>query len=204
MFRSKEVFDGAVPAANSIAVLNLLDLHEATGEQHYRERAEAALRVFAPTIEAQVEGARMMAIAVRRVVGEEPASEAPAVPLATALELEARRVVQPTLEVAPGPHGEWRRFRLRAAMQKGWHVHANPAEEGFVATAVEGEGAELRELAYPPPNEAARALELRIYAGELEITGELRADSPRAALRLTYQACDDRRCLPAVSVELPF
>ena len=44
--RAKPDDDGALPAGNSVAALNLLRLAELTGEERYRERAEAAFRAF--------------------------------------------------------------------------------------------------------------------------------------------------------------
>ena len=44
--REKPSYDGAEPSGNSIAVLNLLRLHEFTTQDRYRQRAERALRAF--------------------------------------------------------------------------------------------------------------------------------------------------------------
>ena len=44
------MYDGAEPAGTSVAVLNLLRLHEFTTDPHYRARAEKAFRYAAPTL----------------------------------------------------------------------------------------------------------------------------------------------------------
>ncbi len=44
--QEKPAFDGAEPSGNSVALLNLLRLHELTGEDRYRQRAENGLRAF--------------------------------------------------------------------------------------------------------------------------------------------------------------
>ena len=44
--REKPNYDGAEPSGNSVQALNLLRLHEFTTEDHYRMRAEKALRAF--------------------------------------------------------------------------------------------------------------------------------------------------------------
>jgi uncharacterized protein YyaL (SSP411 family) len=55
VMRMKEDYDGAEPAGNSIAVLNLLRLARITGRADFRESAERALGAFGP---------RMMAVPV--------------------------------------------------------------------------------------------------------------------------------------------
>jgi hypothetical protein len=42
--RAKPVFDGALPSGNSVHAMNLLRLHELTGDDAYRRRADATLR----------------------------------------------------------------------------------------------------------------------------------------------------------------
>ena len=47
LFRQKEAYDGAVPSANSVALLNLLRLSRITGDASLEERAAGLLRAFA-------------------------------------------------------------------------------------------------------------------------------------------------------------
>jgi len=49
--RLKEAYDGPTPSGNSVAALDLVRLAELTGEQEYRRKAEATLRVFGGEIE---------------------------------------------------------------------------------------------------------------------------------------------------------
>jgi uncharacterized protein YyaL (SSP411 family) len=49
--RQKPAADAAEPSGNSAAVSNLLRLHELTGDERFRERAERSLRAFAAAIE---------------------------------------------------------------------------------------------------------------------------------------------------------
>jgi uncharacterized protein YyaL (SSP411 family) len=48
--REKPRYDGAEPSGNSVAVLNLLRLHELTTDDRYRRRAERALAAFHATL----------------------------------------------------------------------------------------------------------------------------------------------------------
>ena len=50
LVREKPMYDGAEPAGSSVAVLNLLRLHEFTTDPKYRARAEKAFRYAAPTL----------------------------------------------------------------------------------------------------------------------------------------------------------
>jgi Highly conserved protein containing a thioredoxin domain len=54
--RQKEVYDGAIPSANSVAVLNAIRLWHLTGDSAYDEEAEAILRAFSGTMEAAPAG----------------------------------------------------------------------------------------------------------------------------------------------------
>jgi hypothetical protein len=49
--RPKPVADGAEPSGNAVALANLLRLYGLSGEERLRERAERALRAFAPALE---------------------------------------------------------------------------------------------------------------------------------------------------------
>jgi cytochrome c biogenesis DsbD-like protein len=78
---------------------------------------------------------------------------------------------------------------------------AAPASLDFlIPTKVEGE---VRKLVYPPGevfHSAFAAEPLRVYSGTVAIRAE--AATQAGAVRLTYQACDDCRCLPPVTREL--
>jgi uncharacterized protein YyaL (SSP411 family) len=56
LVREKPAYDGAEPAGNSVALLNLLRLHELTGDDTFRVRAEAGLRAFAAPLAARPAG----------------------------------------------------------------------------------------------------------------------------------------------------
>ncbi|MGV9199745.1 MAG: thioredoxin domain-containing protein [Promethearchaeia archaeon] len=49
--RQKEIYDGAIPSGNSVAMLNLLRLSLITGDHSLEEKAEYIARVFAESIE---------------------------------------------------------------------------------------------------------------------------------------------------------
>lgn len=49
--RPKEVYDGAIPSANSVAALNLLRLARLTGESSLEEKAEKVIKLFGGSVE---------------------------------------------------------------------------------------------------------------------------------------------------------
>jgi uncharacterized protein YyaL (SSP411 family) len=51
--RPKELYDGAIPSANSVAFYNLLCLSRLTGNPKWEEKAQALLRAFSGTIKTQ-------------------------------------------------------------------------------------------------------------------------------------------------------
>ena len=51
--RPKELYDGAIPSANSVALFNLVTLFRLTGDPRWEDRAQAQIRAFAGTVKAQ-------------------------------------------------------------------------------------------------------------------------------------------------------
>ena len=51
--RPKELYDGAIPSANSVALFNLVALARLTGDPRWENRAQALVRAFAGTVKTQ-------------------------------------------------------------------------------------------------------------------------------------------------------
>ncbi len=167
LFRSHDVFDGALPAADAITVLNLVDLAELTRPAHpaaergaesaaWLAEARAALQAFAPLVERHPDAVRTLALAARRYHlaaggGLEPAIDERGPDAGLRLiEEEAEEVVRLGLQLGDTGADGFRPFTLALAVEPGWHLNANPASEPFlVPTALAGRGLELRNLRYP-------------------------------------------------------
>jgi uncharacterized protein YyaL (SSP411 family) len=209
LFRSHDVFDGALPAAEAVTVLNLVDLYEATKEEIWLAEARAALQAFTRLVERHPDAVRSLALAARRYHlaaggGLEPVPDERAPDAGLRLmEEEAEEVVTFGLDLGePGPDG-FRPFLLTLAVAPGWHLNANPASEPFlVPTSLAGRGLELRGLRYPAGEPLAMGFEakpLAAYTGCIDLAGELQGTG---ALLLTYQPCDATRCLPPIEREI--
>ncbi|MBI4169785.1 MAG: thioredoxin domain-containing protein [Acidobacteria bacterium] len=62
--REKPAYDGAEPSGNSVALMNLLRLHEFTTNDRYRRRAERAFKAFEPVLERSPSALSEMLLAV--------------------------------------------------------------------------------------------------------------------------------------------
>jgi uncharacterized protein YyaL (SSP411 family) len=209
LFRSKPAFDGALASGNGIGALNALDLARLTGEPAWAGRAEATLLAFAEGM-AQAPLAHVtLARALDRFLesprpavapGVSPAP-APTAPAAGALEDEAYDAVELDGRLGTSEDEEWKPFRIEVAVRKGWHLNGNPAGPGLVPTAVTGLVGRVRALRYPAPETWDGGAEpVPVYRGRVAIEGEIeRRGGGAAGIEVSYQACDETRCLPPVS-----
>ncbi len=222
LFRSQDPYDGALPSANGVALLNLLELYRRTGEARWRAEAEAALRAFGTRIQENPAGLRTLSLAAwryRQLVPESTATGFPAPGASkqpgSRLQVAALQVVQDVdLQLAGQAEDGWRAFELRFRVAEGWHLNANPASLDFlIPTTIEvpivaagaAAGVQLRALAYP---EGTLDGDVSVYQGEVCLTGELRlsrevdggGEGRDSWLQLTYQPCQADRCLPPVSL----
>jgi hypothetical protein len=100
-------------------------------------------------------------------------------------------------------------FTLTLVIEPGWHIYASSSEGGAPdwtrPLEIDGEGVDIIDLEYPeagklPPRPSLPIEdEVRVYQGEIKISGRTRAH-PEAnhAIRVVFQACDETRCLAAV------
>ncbi len=225
LVRGKEVFDGAMPGANGVAAHNLLDLLAATGEERFAALAERTLRSFAPLVVRHPEGAKTMALAMARFARVEPKGSFPTAGslrsgegIASAaffsvkggsgspgdLESLAQEVVELSLRSDVADSAGRRPFVLTAVVAEGWHLDAD--------LRVEGVNLELdaASMVFPQPEvtgEPGSSLYQQAFRGKVIIAGRARS-APGAdaepALRVAYQACDDRRCLPPAEKTISF
>lgn len=117
-----------------------------------------------------------------------------------------------TTEISAGESGQ---AVVRLAIEKGFHVNANPPSFPYlIATELQIkplEGITVGKLEYPPAKTGKFAFSeepLAVYEGETEVKAELKVDksvavgnrSLNAVLRI--QACDDQVCYPPGKIDL--
>jgi uncharacterized protein YyaL (SSP411 family) len=203
LFRAKPSYDGAVASGNGVAALNLTELGRLTGDVSFRTRAEGVLRTFGGAMGAMPLAHVSLVRAWHRWHAT-PGATAPARPApvaAEALEDTARDVVEVNGHLSAGP-GPWRSFVVELVIRPGWHLNAHPASlPSLVATSLGPVLGQLRDLCYPAGEPFGPAAEpISIYKGRVVLEGEIEPPAGGApSLELTYQACDDRRCLPPVT-----
>jgi uncharacterized protein YyaL (SSP411 family) len=204
LFRSKPAYDGAVASGNGIAALNLLELAARTGERAFRERAERVVAAFGEAIDELPLAHVTLVRAAMRVEGEAPAARPRRPAAASALEREARDVVEATAWLEGDEEAGWRRFVVELAIREGWHLNANPAGQPFLVPLVVS--GSVRELTYPPAEPLAASLAsepIPTYRGRVQVSGQAAVGKGAPVVSVTYQACDASRCLAPVTLQLP-
>jgi hypothetical protein len=118
-----------------------------------------------------------------------------------ALEEEAYAAVEIDARLGTSEDEEWKPFRLELSVRKGWHVNANPAGADLVPVTVAGVVGRVRGLRYPAGSAWNGGVgEPPVYTGRVVIEGEIeRRGGGAAGVEVSYQACDDARCLPPVA-----
>ncbi len=114
------------------------------------------------------------------------------------------------------PQGGSAQLALEIKIAQPWHVNANPASEEFlVATEVAfalPTGVTLRGVAYPPGVEKKlefaeaplRLYENVVYIGAvIDVASDVPMGTSTIAATITYQACDNEKCLLPQTLEVP-
>ncbi len=209
IFRARSIHDGAVPAAASVMLHNLIDLHERTGEEKWLDDALAALAAVSGDVaENPVAAAnstravlRLLDLAPQRVhrIGR-PGAEDPnrLVDLAPSV-AEVDLIASASFELA-----------VTLIARQGWHINAHePGSDQVVPLSfelVDGDGLALSP-AYPAGTEFGVAGEvIRVHEQSVTVPLLIRRVGPitgRPRLMVTWQACNDRECALPVTEEVP-
>jgi hypothetical protein len=197
--RTKSLYDGAVPSANSVMLDNLVRIYEQTGHDAYLEDAVATITALSGVIKASPMAAVASLASVDRLFEISPMR------LGQARPGQARGPVTisadaSVIRVADGRPGS---FNITLRMAKGFHVNAHePGMEFLIplrVTLTGGDGLALT-TEYPagarfdgPEGAMLVHSDTVSLPIRIEKTGPI---SGRPRIVVTYQACDDKMCLP--------
>jgi len=217
--RPKDPYDGALPGANSMAALDLLALHRATGLARYLDSARETVEAFRPPLAQNPAAMPLMLIAVQELLdaqseqggsglagdGSPTVTPGPRVVTATA---RVRNPEQPAT-------GRELLAVVSLAIKPGWHLYANPTGVEILkpTTLILEAGQAATELHVDYPAGQVKVLgslgqeKVALYEGNVEIPISLRlapgAAAGKITLKLSYQACDERVCLAPASLAIP-
>lgn len=198
--RQKVATDSPLPSGNAIAAKVLL----AIGKP---EVAAGTLRVFAQQLDQHGEGMSSLAQTALAYVQQFESLEIAAGPqpvkAAPSPEQEATKVVQIGAQW-DGPTT----LKIILAIQPGYHLNANPAGDGLIATEITLDGTPLTSVTYPDGVSKSFTFAeqpIPVYEGQVPITIEF-AEEPagQQTLTLVYQPCTDNACLPPVRKRTAF
>ena len=217
--RLKNAQDSALPAANAVAVHNLLDLAAWTGDSVYLERARQSLHVFGGTMQASPTAFVHLIAAADRYLNTDWSHQQPtgsilnlATPLYTTPAAPPDSVLQTRIVVSETQLIPNQLFTVTVHLDihQGWHINANPpSSDLLIPTSLTLNAdlpVEILSFEYPsgtPYHFPATQENLNVYTGQVTLKAHLRLKSEAQAnqqgklnLLLQYQACDDTLCLP--------
>jgi uncharacterized protein YyaL (SSP411 family) len=223
--RPKDPLDNALPSGNSMAVLDLLALHKATGDSSYFDHSGKALRAFATPMTRLPYAMPVMLVGLEQDLDQERESgRAASEPRIAAADDDAPRTVTASAEpageasAAVVPGGEFSAV-VTVHVGTGWHLYANPVSAPELRPTTlaldpsSPRSATLVDVKYPPGEAkvigSAGPDKVAVYEGKIQITTRIRLDSQarpgplRMKLKLSYQACNDKLCLAPASLEIP-
>ncbi|PID62398.1 MAG: hypothetical protein CR986_01825 [Ignavibacteriae bacterium] len=106
--------------------------------------------------------------------------------------------------------GETFELTVNATVDEGWHINSNTPREKFLIPSVikaEGNGIELLEVKYPKPLDLKLSISekpISCYEGTIKFVLILKAVKKGTTpinVKLNYQSCNDRSCLPPTLAE---
>ena len=176
--RTKNSYDGVLPAGNSVSARNLIKLSKLTGIAAYREEARATIELFASNIEQTPRGLANLAFAASELLGSEASEKGASkpgggqvIPAAGSDEKKspgeplvvfADSKVQKNDELVTGraylstdklPAGGTSKLIVLLDVKEGWHINQNPPmPDHLIPTKVSAKSklsVKLSELKYP-------------------------------------------------------
>jgi hypothetical protein len=212
--RTRGRHDGAMPSGNSVMLLNLIELNEATGEARYLDDAAAVMAGLSSAIAENPLGPALATLALQRFCERWPLRlpRAPQGDGAGAVAVHIEVDVE-SVEITPAAPAT---VDITVRVPGGYHINAHdPGMEHLVGLAVELVGdARLRAQVVYPPGEPLRTPqgEWRVHTGALVLPVTIEIEESAAApdagasapmLLLTCQPCTEAMCLKPMVMPVP-
>jgi hypothetical protein len=216
--RSKDQFDSAQPAGNSVAARNLVRLWKKTGDEGYRAYAERTFRAFAGALKSNPSGLTAMAEALALYLEEQgagvPAGPAAGEGAAQAGGPKKSDAVVRVAATADKPDAEGKQVvTVTLTIDKGWHTYANPpgledlAPVQTTVTVTAKTKPEDVKVDYPKGKEINDKVlgKYLVYEDRVSIKAAVRrakGDTSPLEVSVRFQSCDDKMCLLPATVKL--
>jgi uncharacterized protein YyaL (SSP411 family) len=182
--RAKDAYDGAQPSGNGVMAHNLLRLWRKTDDVKYRDFGFRTIKAFALVLKnnpGALPGLARSLDELLDIADKDPAAIEPKNPLAPETPkkgLKSADVVKAEFKAEPVKDGK-QAFTMTLAIDKPWHLYANPAGSDMLKTSettvevLVGGKAVPATITYPKgtATKDATAGEYRIYEGTVTITG---------------------------------
>ena len=196
---------GALPSGNSAMLINLLELHQRTGEMQYLDDAAATLQAISAHAAGQPVSAALGVLGLHRMLESHPERvDRSAKPHAAPAELVQLQLSTDALELRSGRSAE---LTVHLTIAPAYHINAHDSGDesliGLDLELVDGEGLQMN-VDYPAGQEYQHAI--RIHRGSLTLPlriSQTGAVHGNPKIVLTYQACTDQICLAPGRIVLP-
>jgi uncharacterized protein YyaL (SSP411 family) len=198
--RQKTASDSPLPSGNAVAALAMLELGQPDVTRQTISGFARQLRDQSDGLSALVQAALLY---VRQHGAIEVSGDSAERTTPTPQEVASELVkVRPSF-VSPT------QLNFEIDILEPFHINAHNVAGGLVGTSLTSGGvSEIESVDYPPGEERRFAFAdetLRVYSGTVTIALRFKQEfqvGTELNLRLTYQACDDTRCLPPVTQNL--
>jgi uncharacterized protein len=221
--RPKDPFDNALPSGNSMAILDLLALYQATGESSYLDHAGKAIDAVSSLLARHPAALPQTLVGLQLYLDVAPDTITPK-PLAPGTLAEApaqvvtasaRLADEKAAAITPGSEID---ALVTVTVRNGWHIYANPTGVPELKPTTLGllpqpdRSLTLIKVAYPIGD--AKILgslgteHVALYERKVEFKARLKvaADAKPGPIPLkfvlSYQSCNDHLCLPPAKIEV--
>lgn len=214
--RSKDQYDSAQPAGNSIAAGNLVRLWTKTGDDRYRAQAEKTFKAFAGALQGNPSGLTAMTCGLGQFLDAQEARGKAERPKELAASSGGAKKSDALVKIKakadkPGADGQ-QEITFTVTVDEGWHLYANPVPKDFpgipITVTFEGKNKPKDvKVEYPKGTLVKDAIvgDHHVYEGTVTIKAKVRRakeDTGPFEVNVRVQTCSKNTCLLPGNVKL--